>query len=137
VSSWGEIFLGVIAIATLSTAIVQVGVLVAAGRLARRAERLMDHVEHELAPLFVHLNSIGQEMSRAASLTSGQFDRVDRLLADTGHRIEQGIGALQASLSAPAKESVALLRGLQAAFNSLRTGRSGRAGAEGDDALFI
>ena len=35
-SAWTEVFLGIIAVATLATAIVQVGVVVAAGLLVRR-----------------------------------------------------------------------------------------------------
>ena len=42
VSVWAEVFLGVIAVATLAMAIAQIGVLVAAGRLARRVGRLLD-----------------------------------------------------------------------------------------------
>jgi hypothetical protein len=139
VSGWAEASLVVIAIATLATAVVQIGVLVAAGRLARRVERLVDHAERELKPLFGHLNAIGQEASRAAGLAATQVERVDTLFADLARRVDEAVGALHASVAGPVRESAALLRGFQAAFNSLRRGRSGRSrqGAEGEDALFI
>ena len=63
-SVWSEIFLGVIAVATLSMAIVLVGMLVAAGRLARRVGRLLDQLELEWKPVFGHLNAIGRDASR-------------------------------------------------------------------------
>ena len=62
-SIWAEIFLGVIAVATLAIAVVLVGAVVAAGRLARRLNRLADSVEQELKPVFDHLNTIGRDAS--------------------------------------------------------------------------
>src|SRR6185437_1945640 len=44
VSTKAEVFLGVIALATLTMAVVQVGIIVAAGVLARRLSRLADQV---------------------------------------------------------------------------------------------
>jgi hypothetical protein len=139
VSSWAEVFLGVIAVATLATAIMQIGAIVVVGRLVRRLISLVDRVEQELKPLLGHLNSIGQEAARAASLASAQIERVDAALTDLTYRLEQTAGVVQASVTGPVKESVAILRGLQAAFNSLRGRRPARPrpGAEGEDALFI
>ena len=79
---WSEIFLGVIAVATLAMAIVLVGVLVAASRLARRVGRILDQLELELKPLFVHLNAIGRDASRAAALATAQVERVDRVFTE-------------------------------------------------------
>ena len=45
---WGEVFLGVIAVASLASAVVQIGMFIAAGRLARRVEHLLRGFEHEL-----------------------------------------------------------------------------------------
>ena len=81
-SDWAELFLGVIAAATLVTAITHVGVLVAAGLLARRIRRLTDKIDRELTPFFEHVNAIGRDASRAASLAAAQVERADRLFAD-------------------------------------------------------
>jgi len=61
VSGRAELFLGIIAVATLATAIVQVGVLVAAGLLARRLQRLLETAERELKPLVEHVTAIGRD----------------------------------------------------------------------------
>ena len=86
-STRAEIFLGIIAVATLATAIVQIGVLVAAGLLARRLARLTDQVERELQPLFGHLNTIARDASRATALAAVQVERVDDLFADVAYRV--------------------------------------------------
>ena len=56
-NTWTVVFLGIIAVATLATAIVQVGVCVAAGLLTRRLGRLVDEVEREVKPILGHVNA--------------------------------------------------------------------------------
>ena len=140
-SVWSLVFLGVIAVATLAIAIVQIGVLVAAGRLARRVDALADQFEREMKPLFGHLNTIGHDASRAASLATAQVERADQLFGDIAVRIGEALDTLQASLKAPAREGRALLSAFRAAFQALREfrsrARSGQPRAEEEDALFI
>lgn len=137
-SVWGEVFLGVIALATLVSTIVQVSVLVAAARVAKRVERMAQNVEHELKPLFGHMNAIGRDASRTASLASAQVERVDRLFDELAHRAEQSLNLLQATVTAPVREGTAILAGLRAVLSTLRDlrGRS-RGRADEEDALFI
>ena len=140
-SIWSQVFLGVIAAATLAIAIVQIGVLVAAGRLARRVDALADQFEREMKPLFGHLNAIGRDASRAATLATAQVERADQLFGDVAVRIDLALNNLQATLGAPAREGRALLSAFKAAFQALRElrhrARSGQSRAEEEDALFI
>lgn len=140
-SIWAEIFLGIIAVATLAIAVVLVGAVVAAGRLARRLNRLADSVEQELKPVFDQLNAIGRDASRAAALAAAQVERADRLFAELAPKLEQTLNTLQTCLAAPAREGRALLRAFRAAFRviaALRDGaRARRARSEDEDALFI
>ena len=135
-SVWSEVFLGVIAVATLAMAIVLVGVLVAASRLARRLGRILDQLEPELQPLFNHLNAIGRDASRAAALATAQVERVDRVFSDLAQRLDQTLRSFQTVLDGPAREGRAILTALAAAFQAVR-GRPRRARGEEDDALFI
>lgn len=136
--SWGEIFLGVIALATLVTAVVQVGVLLAAARLAKRMERLTERVEGQLQPLFAHLDAIGREASRAALVASSQVDRVDALVADLIGRFEHALDSVQSAVSTPVREGAAVAAGFRAAIEALRhSRRRSRAKSDDDDALFI
>ena len=139
-SAWSEFFLGVIALATLAMAVVQVGVLVAAGLLARRVSRLVSQVELEIKPIFAHLNVIGRDASRAAALATAQVERVDRMFADLAQRLEHTMGVVQATLAIPAGEGRAIVSGVRAALHALREGRRGRMRrprGEDEDALFI
>jgi hypothetical protein len=140
VSGWSEIFLGVIAVATLAIAIAQIGVMVATSAAVRRMERLADRVEQEFWPLLGHLNSIGRDAARAASLAANQVERADRIFADAAARIEETVATLQSTLVAPAREGRALVSAFRAAFTAireLRHNRSRQGRGDDEDALFI
>jgi hypothetical protein len=136
-----EIFLGVIAVATLAIAIVQIGIIVAAGMLTRRILRLADRVEREITPLFGHLNAIGRDASRAAALATVQVERADRLFSDIAVRIEQTMDVVQSSLRAPVREGRALLGAFLAGLRAVREMRHGARRRQGrtedEEALFI
>jgi hypothetical protein len=141
VSIWSVAFLGVIAAATVAIAVVQIGVLVAAGRLARRVDALADQLEREVRPLFGHLDAIGRDACRATTLATAQVERADQLFSDFAIRIDQTLNSLQMALKTPAREGRALLSAFRAAFQVIRDlrnrARSGQARAEEEDALFI
>jgi hypothetical protein len=139
VTALGEIFLGVIAVAVLTSAVMQVAVLIAAGRLARRMERVADLVERELKPIFDHLHTIARDASRAATVASSQVDRADRMFADLAGRLDHTLTTLQTAVIRPAREGAALFAAFRAAFHALgdfRTERA-RSRADDEDALFI
>ena len=138
-SDWATIFLGIIAVATVATAVMQIGALMAASRLARRIERLADHVEYELKPLFGHLNAIGRDASRAASLATAQMERVDRAFGDLATRMDDTMNLVQSSVRGAARNGAPFLIGLKVALSVLKSFRSRRSrlAADEDDALFI
>ena len=138
-SERAELFLGIIAIAIFAIALVQVGVLIIAGLLARRLQRLVMRVEQELAPTFEHLNAIGRDASRAAAVAAAQVERVDRLFADVSEHVEQTLNSVQAAVALPAREGAAILRGFRAVIDAFRDARAGRGRVRTDDedALFI
>lgn len=140
-STWADVFLGIIAVATLAMAIVQIGVIVAAGRLARRVDTLAKQIEREVHPLFGHLNAIGRDASRAAALATAQVERADKLFGDVAARVEQALDNVQETLGAPAREGRAFLSAFKAAFQAIRDmrrdARSRQARGDDEDALFI
>ena len=88
-TSWSLVFLGAIALATLTMAVVQVGIIVYAARLARRVGRLADQVEQDLKPLLDRLNEMSGEAARASSLAVAQVERADQLFAHFAAPIER------------------------------------------------
>ena len=137
---WRDVFLGVIAVATLAIAVAQIGVIVAAGLMTRRVGRMVDQLEREVKPLFGHLNAIGADASRAVALATAQVERADTLFAEVATRVEQTMNAVQTSIGRPAREGRAMLGAFRAALQAireLRNGRTRQGRGDDDDALFI
>jgi len=141
VNEWSGVFLGIIALAVSVMAIVQVGVVVFGARLAKRVEQISQQVDREIKPLLVNLNVVGQEAARAAELATLQIERVDALFADVAGKVEETATALQSAIIGPAREGMALVQGIKAAFAALREIRAASAPAgavhDEDDPLFI
>ncbi len=141
-NDWSGVFLGVIALAVTVMAVVQVGVIVFGARLARRVEQLVVQIDRDIKPLVANLNVVGQEAARAAELATAQVQRVDQLFGDIASRVEETADSLQAAIITPAREGMALVQGVKAAFAALReirsaTGPSRAARHDEDDPLFI
>ena len=138
-NTWSVVFLGVIAVATLATAIVQIWLLVAAGLLARRVGRFVDEMEREVRPIISHLNSVSRDASRAAALAVSQVERVDALISDVAAKIDQTITTIHSAIVTPAREGRAWVIGFQAVLAAIREFRNPSRGRTRDeeDGLFI
>ena len=137
---WRDVFLGVIAVATLAIAIAQVGVIIAAGLMARRVGRMVEQIERDVKPLFGHLNAIGSDASRAVALATAQVERADKLFGEIAGRVEQTLSVVQASIDGPAREGRAMMGAFRAAIQALRELRHARARqgrGDDEDPLFI
>jgi hypothetical protein len=137
---WRDVFLGVIAVATLAIAIAQIGVIIAAGMMARRVGRMVEQIERDVKPLFGHLNAIGADASRAVALATAQVERADKLFADVAVRVEQTLNVVQSSIGRPAREGRAMMGAFRAALQAIReirTGRSRQGRGDDEDPLFI
>jgi hypothetical protein len=138
---WSQVFLGVIAVATLMTALVQVGVIIYGWMLARRVARLVGELERDLRPVVDSLNAMARDAARATALAAVQVERVDKLFSDFAVRVEQTAATLQKAIVTPLRDGAAIMAGVKAAMTVLMalTRRSGASGAraEEEDALFI
>ena len=135
-----QVFLGIIAIATLIMAVVQVGFVLYGWTVARRVSKLLDQLETQVTPILENLNAMARDASRASSMAVAQVERVDRLFTDLTTRIEETASTVQRAIMTPLREGAAVMSGIRAALAILKdvSGRSGPATRPDDeDALFI
>lgn len=145
-SDTAELLLGIIAVALAVMAIVQVGAIVAALRVARRVEQLATDLETAVKPLLTNLTALSADASRAANVATSQVERFDRLLTELTARVDQTVAAAQQLVAGPAREGVAIVAGIRAAvsaFQGLREAARRRSAArpriieEEEESLFI
>lgn len=141
INGWSVVFLGTIAVATLIMAVIQVGAIIAAIRLAKQAQQAIQSVHQEVRPLIARATAIADEASRTVVLATAQAQKLDRLVTDLSRRVDETSEVLQQAIITPAREGLAMVAAVKAGLAALRGlrephPRNGRH-AEEEDPLFI
>jgi hypothetical protein len=135
-----DVWLGIIAVAVLVMAVIQVAAIVFAMSAARRIGQVADRLEQNLNPVVSNLQTITSEAARMTTLAAAQVERADRMFADLARRAEQVMAAVP-TLLGPAGKGLAFLNGIKAAVAAIqelrRSSRRGAAHPDEEDALFI
>jgi hypothetical protein len=63
------------------------------------------------------------DAKRAAALASAQVERADRLFGDAARRVDDTMGVVQRAILAPARDGMAIVQGIKAAFAAFRDPR--------------
>jgi hypothetical protein len=139
-SGWSDVFLGVIAAATLIMALIQIGAIITALRLARQAQQVITSVQQEVRPLIAKAHAIVEEASRTVGIATSQAQKLDRVVTDLSRRVEETAAILQDAIVTPAREGMAIVAAIKAAFGTLRGLRDLRprnGPSDDEDPLFI
>lgn len=137
-SGWSELFLGLIAAATVVMALIQVGAIIAALRLAKQAQEMMLTVQRDVQPLIAKAHAIADEATRTVAIARAQAEKVDRVVTDLSRRVEDTAAVLQDAIIAPAREGMAIVAAIKAGLGALRGLRPGHGRqADDEDPLFI
>ncbi len=141
-NDWAPVFLGVIAVATLVMAAIQVGAIVYGARAAQRIEQMLGRFETDLRPVLERARQVSEDAAKMSALAAVQVERVDQVFQDLSSRIDETALTIQRAVVTPAREGAALFAAVRATVAALRGAGGGRrrtppAGVEEDDALFI
>ena len=131
-TGWDQVFLGVIAVATLVMALIQVGAIIAAAKVARQAQEALGKaqqaittaqqtittVQEDLKPLIAKANALADEASKTAALATAQVGKVDRLVTDLSRRIDETSAVVQQAILTPAREGLAIVAALKAGLTA-------------------
>jgi len=120
-----DVFLGLIAVATVAMAVGQVGLFVAALRLTRRVEALSAQVERELGPLAARLTRVADNLQQATGLAAVQIERLDRLFAGASKRADETMSLVQGAVVGPIREGLAVVAALRGVIGAVRAFRRG------------
>jgi hypothetical protein len=112
IEAW-EIFLGVIAVSTLATAIVQVTVIIFAARAARRVGERLGQLEETIRPIVANVQQISEDAARATASATAQVERAERLMEDVARRVDETMTEVQNTILGPARSGWAIFQGLR------------------------
>ena len=114
------LLLSVIAVATVIIAIVQIGVVIFALRLAKRVSRLVDVIEHEIKPTLARVDAVSRDVARVTSFASNQAERLDQIASHLIEKIDEIMAVADRSVFTPLKQGAGFLFGLRAALSAFR-----------------
>lgn len=139
-----EFFLGVIAVAVLVMALIQVGAIIAGFRLAKRVDRMADQLERDIKPLLANLTTVSSEAARAAAMAAAQIERFDRVFSELTQRVDRTLAAAHDFVTGPARQGMAVMTGVKAmidAFKGIREATrrrtASRPAVDDEESLFI
>ncbi len=115
-----DVWLGIIALAVVVMAAIQVGAIVLGLRLARRVNQLTTEIERDVKPLIKNLTDMTAEASRAVALATAQVERADRLFGDLALSAERTMAIASRFVGGPARNGVALFSAARAAYSAFR-----------------
>jgi ElaB/YqjD/DUF883 family membrane-anchored ribosome-binding protein len=115
-----EVFLGVIAAATLLMALVQIGVLIAGLIAMKRLNAVLIRVEDTAKPVLARVNDLAVDTRESIAAVRAQIDRVERQTLHVLTRTNQAVQRVESYLVAPAREGIALAAGARALFGAFR-----------------
>jgi hypothetical protein len=138
---WSELFLGVVALSTLAMALLQIGAVLAALRLAKQAQQVIATVQQDVRPLIARATAIVDEAQRTVALATAQAQKIDLLVTDLSRRVEDTAAIVQQAIVTPAREGIAIVAALKAGLGALRgfrdAGPRHTRHADDEDPLFI
>jgi len=142
VNEWSQVFLGVIAVATLVMALVQIGAIVVLARVAGQVQSIVATIQSDIRPLIARANVIAEEASKTAVLATAQAQKIDRMMTDLTRRVDETSAVIQHAILTPAREGMAIMAAFKAGFSVLkglgmRDMRGRHGGVDDEDALFI
>lgn len=139
-----ELFLGVIAVAVLVMALIQVGAVIAGFRLAKRVDRMADQLERDVKPLLANLTTVSSEAARAATMAAAQVERFDKVFTELTQRVDHTLAAAQEFVTGPARQGMAVMTGVKAMIDAFRGIReasrrrtASRPAVDDEESLFI
>lgn len=129
------IWLGLIAVALVTTAVVQVITAIQMVRTAREVTRTAIELRQDLRPLIDKVSRIADDAARGTALAVAQVERIDRVLGSATQQIDDTLQTIKQAVVEPMRHGSMVLAVVKAVVAALR--RPARREAEEEDPLFV
>jgi hypothetical protein len=131
VDTLSNVFLGVIAVASLVQAMFVIALALAGRRLFAKLEELQERVDQQLDPVLGQVAKIARNVADVSETVVAQGQRVDAFVAETTDRLRETTDYVQRAVvkgAAPLVQIGALWSGIRRAFETWQQPEPARAG---------
>lgn len=135
-----NLLLGIIALAVLVMAVLQVYAAILVSRAAGRMAEALGRLDADVRPIVNNLQQITSDAARATALAAAQVERIDKVMGDVSRHVEQTARAIPLLVES-ARDGFSVIGGLKAVVSAFREMRRTRhqksSSVDEEDALFI
>ena len=128
-------WIGLIAVALLTMAVVQVVMAVQIARTAREISRTAVELRQDLRPLIDKVSRIADDAARGTALAVAQVERIDRVLGSAAQQLDDTLQTIKQAVVEPMRHGSMVLAVVKAVIAGFR--RPARREAEEEDPLFV
>lgn len=119
-----DLFLGLIAAGVLLMAAGQVTAVILAMRATRRVGESFTRLEESIRPIVSNVQQMSEDAARATAIATAQVARAERMMDDVSRKIDDTMDMVQHTILAPARNGLAMIDGIKAAFGAFFGGSS-------------
>lgn len=113
-------FLGIIALATLVMAAIQIGVIVYGARVAQRVNAMVRQLERDLGPTLHRVDAVTADIQRATATAAERVEHADRVVRSVVERVDHATTVAHDAVVEPTRQGRAVWLGLRAAVDAFR-----------------
>jgi hypothetical protein len=138
VTDWQVVWLGVIGVAVVVMAGVQIGLIVVSLRLARQLSETAEEVRREIRPLVEKIHRVAEDVSKVATLAAVQIERLDHAFSATSTGFDDAASIVRHAMGGPVRKGYAAFLAMRAVMSAFRDRRHrDQVRRDEEDALFV
>ena len=130
------LWIGLIAVALLTMAVVQVVTAVQIARTARDVSRTVVEFRQDLRPLIDKVSRIADDAARGTALAVAQVERIDRVLGSATQQLDETLQTIKQAVVEPMRQGSLVLAVVKAVVAAFRR-PSRREAEQEEDPLFV
>ena len=130
------IWFGLIAVALIAMAVVQVVTAVQIARTAREVTRTAVELRQDLRPLIDKVSRIADDAARGTALAVAQVERIDRVVGAAAEQIESTLHTIKHAVIEPMRQGSMVMAVLKAVMSAFRRPPR-REAEEHEDPMFV
>ena len=137
-NDWQIVFLGIMAVALVAMAVMQVVTSLALVRVSREVASAVRDMQRDVKPLIDKATRMTDDAARLTQLALTQVERVDRLVSTLSVRVEETAAAVQGAIARPKQQGATLIAAFRGVLAAIREFQ-GRQSSPRDDeeTLFV
>jgi hypothetical protein len=138
VTDWQVVFLGIMAVALVVMAAMQLVMALALLRASREVAGAVRQIQRDIGPLIDKATRMTDDAARVTALTLAQLERIDQLAASLATRVEATVGIVQDAIAQPLKQGATVIAAFRAVSAVIREWQGRNSAARDDeDPLFV